>query len=408
MRCLLIDADVASRTMVTTLVRVQYPQAQICAVGDAVAFAEALIAGEFDLCVVRRDQPWAETWAIVAAVQRRMPQVRSVIVTAERKPQALLATAMQAARAQVALVVALDVAGLAELSLYLASYPNSLCPSSTGTATTIWPTPDRLYPADAPAVPPVPGQTERPDQLLTRNATTLHDLHEPLRSVDRYLQTLMFRYGADLPLEARQLIDKTRGAAQRMQHRMHHRAQMPIAVQPAQVPAAAVAGPTDVGEVLRRTVEDLHAAIANRDAHIAGHHLPQVAVPADELATVLQNLISNSLKFVRDRPIVQVSAEPEELAGIPLLWRLCVADNGAGVEIADRRRIFGMFDRGAQPPAAPGSGIGLAVCAQTVHGWGGTIWVDGSHGQGARFYFTVPAVVTASAVCLETTTQERS
>jgi signal transduction histidine kinase len=100
---------------------------------------------------------------------------------------------------------------------------------------------------------------------------------------------------------------------------------------------------------------------------------------------LMQNLISNAVKFRADAPPrVEVSAAPG--AGG---WVVTVRDNGLGVSPADSRRIFGMFARAH--PEQEGTGIGLAVCRRVVEAHGGRIWVEPAEGGGSAFRFTLPA-----------------
>jgi signal transduction histidine kinase len=106
------------------------------------------------------------------------------------------------------------------------------------------------------------------------------------------------------------------------------------------------------------------------------------------LAQVFQNLIANAIKFRRadEAPQVHVSATREGD-----LWRFSVADNGIGIPADQRERIFQIFHRLHTREEYPGTGIGLALCRRIVERHGGRIWVESEPGEGATFYFTLPA-----------------
>jgi signal transduction histidine kinase len=100
---------------------------------------------------------------------------------------------------------------------------------------------------------------------------------------------------------------------------------------------------------------------------------------------VFQNLVANALKFTAGRrPRVRVEA-----AGDDGWWRVSVADNGVGIEPADRRRVFAVFSR-LDGHAYAGTGVGLALCQRIVERHGGRIWVDSTPGVGSVFSFTLP------------------
>lgn len=114
--------------------------------------------------------------------------------------------------------------------------------------------------------------------------------------------------------------------------------------------------------------------------------LPVLPVPANEIAQVLQILVSNGLKYRGEAPPrIHVRAERDGLR-----WQLQVEDNGRGVGPAARDRIFERFQRGRVGDSVPGTGIGLAVCKRIVEGHGGRIWVKPSSSGGSVFTFTVP------------------
>src|SRR5699024_9955093 len=93
----------------------------------------------------------------------------------------------------------------------------------------------------------------------------------------------------------------------------------------------------------------------------APERLPDALIDADWLPLVLDNLISNGLKFTRPGGKVEVSAEERDGE-----LRLCVADDGVGIAPEDQERLFQRFFRGgsAKQTAAPGTGLGLAIARE--------------------------------------------
>jgi PAS domain S-box-containing protein len=115
--------------------------------------------------------------------------------------------------------------------------------------------------------------------------------------------------------------------------------------------------------------------------------LPTVRGVEGELARVFQNLLANALKFRGDGPcVIEVSA-----ARGPGEWILTVRDNGPGVSDRNRERIFDLFARAHSEDAAPGNGLGLAVCRKVVELHGGRIWIEPAPGCGSAFRLTLPA-----------------
>lgn len=107
------------------------------------------------------------------------------------------------------------------------------------------------------------------------------------------------------------------------------------------------------------------------------------------LRQVLDNLISNAVKFSPKGTTVTLSAERQGDD-----WRISVRDEGPGLSEADRGKLFQEFSKlSARPTGGEKStGLGLAIVKQVVGAQGGTIDVDSTPGEGATFWFTLPAV----------------
>ena len=105
---------------------------------------------------------------------------------------------------------------------------------------------------------------------------------------------------------------------------------------------------------------------------------------------MLQNLVANAIKYRSDAPPqVRIDSRREDSC-----WVITVADNGVGVNPDDRERIFGLFKRSSRG-AAPGSGVGLAICQAIAEKHGGRIWVEPAPGGGSVFAFALPTPAAA-------------
>ena len=154
--------------------------------------------------------------------------------------------------------------------------------------------------------------------------------------------------------------------------------------------------PVELDGVVRDALADLAAAISERRAEIVVALPPDAAVLASaaDLRIVVQNLVSNALKF-GDPGSPRVRVEAELLDGGE--WRVAVQDNGPGVPPEDRERIFDAFERGDPHARGPGYGLGLAICRRLVERHGGTLGVEPAGEPGSRFWFSLPAATPAPA-----------
>ena len=140
--------------------------------------------------------------------------------------------------------------------------------------------------------------------------------------------------------------------------------------------------PVDPLPIVREVVADLDAAASVQVAEM----FPLVAVEPVQLRPLLQNLITNALKFARPGlpPRAQVNATTKDA-----MVEIVVADNGIGIPADVRPQVFALFQRLPATADRPGSGIGLATCARIIERYGGHIWVEDSPLGGAAIHFTL-------------------
>jgi signal transduction histidine kinase len=113
----------------------------------------------------------------------------------------------------------------------------------------------------------------------------------------------------------------------------------------------------------------------------------------DAMTRILTNLLENAAKYGRDGQTVCISAVEEEGR-----VRLIVDDEGAGVQRADRSRIWEPYVRGThRGVAATGTGIGLSVVRDLTAAMGGNAWADDAPAGGGRFVIELPAAVQPGA-----------
>lgn len=146
----------------------------------------------------------------------------------------------------------------------------------------------------------------------------------------------------------------------------------------------------DCNMLIRDVLADLGAAIQQQQAVIEVGELPVLSGYPLELKLLLQNLISNAIKFRKTDipPVIRISAMKEQHH-----WTISIQDNGIGMDTIHLDKIFHLFRRLHNQAAYEGSGIGLAHCRKIVELHGGTIWAESEKGMGSRFCFSIPFVL---------------
>jgi signal transduction histidine kinase len=217
-----------------------------------------------------------------------------------------------------------------------------------------------------------------------------HDLQEPLRMVASFTQLLARRYSDKLDKDARDFIDYAVDGATRMQTLISdllNYSRVGTQGKPFES--------TDCNTVLDQVLRSLRLAIEETHAVITRDRLPVVLGDRVQLGQLLQNLLTNAIKFHGpDVPRVHVSAERNGAN-----WNISVRDNGIGIPAEHVDRIFIIFQRLHTKAEYPGTGIGLAMCKKIVERHGGRIWPEPASGGGTTFCFTIPA--TAALVAME-------
>ena len=157
--------------------------------------------------------------------------------------------------------------------------------------------------------------------------------------------------------------------------------------------------PVDLATVAKGVLDDLEVTIEQAGGRVEMDELPTIDADATQMRQLLQNLISNSLKFRKEAepPIVSVrshfmggSNNGYKNAGSEKLIELTVEDNGIGFDEKHVDRIFNVFQRLHGRGEYDGTGIGLAVCRKIVELHGGTITATSEPGRGATFVVTLP------------------
>jgi PAS domain S-box-containing protein len=206
-----------------------------------------------------------------------------------------------------------------------------------------------------------------------------HDLRAPLRAMEGFSQALLEDYRDRLDHVGQDYARRIASAAQHLDGLIQdllaysHLSQAELELLPVD--------PTrllkDVQVKLKTVLQERHAQVTVREP------LPWVFGHDTTLGQVLQNLLSNAMKFVPPGVQPQVRVWAEERDKLVRLW---VEDNGIGIAPEHQERIFRIFERLHGVETYPGTGIGLAIVRKAVERMGGRVGVESALGQGSRFW----------------------
>lgn len=207
-----------------------------------------------------------------------------------------------------------------------------------------------------------------------------HDLQEPLRKIVNFLDLFEAQF-VDLKDEkAQRYIWYVTDAARRMSELINDLLSYSRIGR-----EDVIYEEVDTKAVLENVLSDLAILIEKSGAEISHTPLPNIKFNQLQLRRILQNLISNAIKFTKDRrPIIQISAQENEKE-----WTFLVKDNGMGIDEHNRDRVFAIFQR-LHDRSIQGTGIGLAICKKIIERYKGSINFKSETAKGSTFFFSIP------------------
>jgi light-regulated signal transduction histidine kinase (bacteriophytochrome) len=144
---------------------------------------------------------------------------------------------------------------------------------------------------------------------------------------------------------------------------------------------------TDMSAVLEGVIAIFRQLIKETNATLTYNSLPMILADGSQMIELLQNLISNAIKFHKEEepPVVHISAKLHKNQ-----WIFSIRDNGIGIDSQYFDRIFIIFQHLHKKSEYEGTGIGLAICKKIIERHKGKIWVESELGKGSTFYFSIP------------------
>ena len=151
--------------------------------------------------------------------------------------------------------------------------------------------------------------------------------------------------------------------------------------------------PVDLRPLAEKVLADLTSRAENKLMELV-NELPEFTANADanRVDQVLANLVDNAIKYGRVQGRVTIGGKPVEGDKVEIFVR----DDGPGIPPESLDRIFERFYRvdKARSRDQGGTGLGLSIVKHIVQAHGGKVWVESEVGEGATFFFTLPAAIS--------------
>jgi light-regulated signal transduction histidine kinase (bacteriophytochrome) len=209
-----------------------------------------------------------------------------------------------------------------------------------------------------------------------------HDLREPIRTILCYSELLAQSEAIREDPNLLEFLRHVSSAAERMNALVNGMLRY-SSLLGAETPFPI---PVDMNVVVHTALTNLHSTIEENAAAIVADTLPEVYGDQTQLTELVQNIVSNSLKYRGAQPPqIHIWCEPK---GDQFLFS--IEDNGPGIDRSYHESIFSPFKR-LHGRNIPGAGLGLAICRQIAELHHGRIWVESEPGHGSTFRFALPS-----------------
>jgi PAS domain S-box-containing protein len=231
---------------------------------------------------------------------------------------------------------------------------------------------------------------------FTRAAS--HDLKEPIRKVDFFVNRLKTSLQNKIGNEEKILFERVESATDRMRLLIDDLLEYSHLTQSQREQEK-----IDLNDKIRLILADLELMIREKNATIEVGKLPIVKGHRRQLQQLFQNLVSNGLKYSNSKVSPKIKITSKTITGeeVPVLlppetalqefYLIEVCDNGIGFDQSDAERIFNVFTRLHGNKEYPGTGIGLSIVKKVVENHHGYIYAKGEPGKGACFSVLLPA-----------------
>jgi len=222
-----------------------------------------------------------------------------------------------------------------------------------------------------------------------------HDLRNPLSAISGYFQLLLESdFLGPLTEKQRRVLEKSSGTADFMLRLLNDLLDV------SKVNSGRLKlqlGTLDLAQLTLQVVDVMRVAAEGKSIDLTYEGPPKLLCvgDSDKLQQVLQNLISNALKFSHRDTRVRVVLERREREAV-----LSVVDQGQGIPEAEQARLFEPFHRASVRPTGgeKSTGLGLAITRKIVEGHGGRIELESAPGHGSTFRFVLPSELVPPAL----------
>ncbi|WP_017730171.1 sensor histidine kinase [Nafulsella turpanensis] len=208
-----------------------------------------------------------------------------------------------------------------------------------------------------------------------------HDLMSPVNNISGLTSLLMKRYGDQFDGNVSKVLNLVMDSTQKMSEMIRS-----MLLFSRQANAELIKTEVDMNKIVHAVIDDIGTYKTIDHFRIKIDKLPLIEGDSNMLKQVWVNFISNAIKYSQkeEQPVIEVGASEENEDVV-----FYVKDNGAGFDMKNYDKLFGVFQRLHSAKDFEGTGVGLAIVKRIVERHGGKVWAESVLGKGSTFFFSL-------------------
>jgi signal transduction histidine kinase len=210
-----------------------------------------------------------------------------------------------------------------------------------------------------------------------------HDLRAPLRAIDGFSRVVLEDYIDKLDDEGKRFLNIIRGNTKKMGQLIDDLLEF-SRLGRQEIRTSGI----DMEKLAKAVSEELKLSVPERKLKFTINTLIPAQGDQAMIRQVFVNLLSNAVKFTRPKETAVIEVDGRSEGDENIYY---VKDNGVGFDMQYVNKLFGVFQRLHSSSEFEGTGVGLAIVQRIIHRHGGRVWAEGKVGEGATFYFSLPA-----------------
>lgn len=220
------------------------------------------------------------------------------------------------------------------------------------------------------------------------NSVVSHELRTPLASIKMSVEIVLGETAGKLNDDQKNFLNKTKSNVDRLNRLVNDILDLNKLESSKMILDISS---NDIVVTIKDVIEAQKRVAEKKGLNLVFHQndiIPEINFDKDKIVQVLDNLISNAIKFTykgRITTTIWINSMDHSVV-------TCIEDTGTGIKPEDKPKLFQKFQQLAQTQQGEsGTGLGLAIVKEIIEQHGGCVWVESEYGRGSKFYFSLPA-----------------